>query len=637
MNNFYFVKKGLNGLGEFVEETDWDDNFTSNDDWYRSTYFYDKKALVHYEKTKSLKGYRDVKSNKIWFDFDGDLAIDDAKNDAIEVINRLKKSGIKETSISIYFSGGRGFHVVTQLDKMFNRTQIEHLTLEIFGKGLKTLDYSLYDENQILRLVNTRHPDSKLYKVQITENQLITLNCDEIKDYAEIPQPVYIKDVSILDDKLLTIPEPVKEIIPVNLNFNVVSSKPHHWKDYKWYLLNAYKVLPEERTNSLMVIAATCKGLGYDRSITEAMCLSFDTKFCSNTGKPPVTDLERTLDSVFSDEWAGGQYSYKNNKWLQQYCERVEIEVNKFDEDQIVNIYDIKDQYIDFVKNIDKNTIKTGIKCLDDALPITIGNNLGIVGAASSGKTALAVEILKNTSEAGVISVFASLDMHRNRLMEKLLFKVSNLSREELYKRIQNGTADDLFEKLKKEYKNVYFYDRSCPSVGDIKKYIRTIEKETGLKVKLVMIDYFERVNGEKSDETAASKEVAGQLQDIINDFDVAMITLVQPNKFSLNGGPDSPITSYTAIKGSSFLYQSFRSIISIWRPFFTPETKHIDKYLQMAILKNDLGELDLFTFKWDGKKGEIKEFASDEEETTFNNLMAEKEKKKNKDDDPWN
>jgi hypothetical protein len=205
--------------------------------------------------------------------------------------------------------------------------------------------------------------------------------------------------------------------------------------------------------------------------------------------------------------------------------------------------------------------------------------------------------------------------MHRNRLFEKLLYKTSGLSREELYKRIKEGTASPIFNKVREEYKNVYFYDRSAPTVDNIREYINQVQEQTGKKVKLVMLDYFERVNSDKSEDTAASKDVAGKLQDLVNDFDICMVTLVQPNKFALASGPDSPITNYTAIKGSSFLYQSFRSIISIWRPFFNPEYAEYDKFLQMAILKNDLGELDMFNFGWHGKKGEIWELAQEGEE----------------------
>lgn len=637
-NNYRLVKQGLSGYGELVETDEWDDNFTSDKDWYYTAYYLGDDAPDYHKKNNGkMKGYRNAKTDTIWFDFDGSENLDNALKDTKEVISRLKNAGLKENSIDVYFSGGRGFHVFAKTNKMLNRTQVEHLATQ-FGKDLSTFDNTMYDELQLIRVPNTKHPETGLYKVQLSIPQL-NLTMDKIKEYAKQERTIRSKEPSSINESLLDVPKKAnKNTQPVVASVKFDANKrPAHWRDYKWALLNAHMVKENERHEALMIIAATCKGLGYDQTLTTMMCLAFDEKFQKNTGKPPVSDLEdNIIPSVFDDAWSGGQYSYKNNKFLQEYCKRIGIDVHEEDE-KVYTIYDVKDQYVDFVKNIDKNTVKTGIRVLDESVPITIGMNLGIVGAASSGKTALAVEILKNTSNAGVISVFASLDMHRNRLMEKLLYKVSGLSRQELYKRIQDGKADDLFEKLRQEFKNVYFYDRSCPTVKDIREYIKKIEQDTGQKVKLVMVDYFERVNADKSDETAASKEVAGGLQDIINDFDVAMITLVQPNKFSLSGGPDSPITNYTAIKGSSFLYQSFRSIISIWRPFFTPETKDQDVYLQMAILKNDLGELDLFNFKWDGKRGMITEFSSDEEQEQLDRWLKEKEQRKNKkSEDEW-
>ncbi len=177
---------------------------------------------------------------------------------------------------------------------------------------------------------------------------------------------------------------------------------------------------------------------------------------------------------------------------------------------------------------------------------------------------------------------------------------------------------------IKRQYGNVYFYDRSRPTVDDLRKFILTVEAQTGQKVKLLMVDYFERIGSDVSDATASSLKVANELQDLLNDLNLAIVTLVQPNKFSLAGGPDTPILSYTAIKGSSFLYQSFRSIISIWRPFFTPKTKHLDKFMEMAILKNDLGELDHFKFNWEGKTGTITEM-SEEQEFTYSSYLEEK------------
>jgi hypothetical protein len=150
----------------------------------------------------------------------------------------------------------------------------------------------------------------------------------------------------------------------------------------------------------------------------------------------------------------------------------------------------------------------------------------------------------------------------------------------------------------------------------DLRKYHKAIEKRDGVKVKMTMVDYFERINSDVSDDTASSKKVAGEWQDYINDFNIVGVMFVQPNKMGLSGGPNSPILEYTKIKGSSFLYQSFRGIISLWRPFYTPQTAAHDKYMQMALLKNDLGELNTYDFGWDGKRGNIYEL--DEAEKNY-------------------
>jgi hypothetical protein len=110
----------------------------------------------------------------------------------------------------------------------------------------------------------------------------------------------------------------------------------------------------------------------------------------------------------------------------------------------------------------------------------------------------------------------------------------------------------------------------------------------------------------------------------MVNDLDVALVNLVQPHKNALSGGPDSPIYDYTKIKGSSYVYQSMRIIMSLWRPFYNPKSFENDRYMQMAVLKNDLGELCEFAFNWNGPKGEISEM-EDFQRQEFEQLLAAK------------
>lgn len=636
-NSYFNVKIGLNNKGKLMTLDQLNKlDIRPDQDAYVSIYSYTEEQKKKADASGSISGIKDVVTNSLVWDFDS-IDVENSRQDVIALGSRLvDKYKVDPDSIQCFWSGNKGFHVVLPIDRKITPDQFKKVTSEL-AEGLKTFDSVVSDPARVVRLEYTKHPKSGLYKIPLHIGDVEEMTIDQIKTKAEIPtdefesfNPVAVK----LPDSLYVLPVKTREVPDFVEGEFSYETPPKGWKQYKWALAQGW-FESGERHSALMVIAATCRGLGYDKDATYYICKSALKKQAKRTGGEEFDKEELYTNiieqSVFSDRWEGGQYSPETNPWLKKYCERMKFDTTK-DKDvaPIVQLHDIELEFIDYVKNIDKNTILTGIPELDKALPLTVGMNLGIIGAASSGKTAMCLKILKNTSDAGVISVFASLDMRRNRLFEKLLYRVSGLNREQLYLKIQNNEAGEIFKKVKEEYKNVYFYDRSCPSVEDIRSYINKIEEQSGKKVKLVMIDYFERVNADKSDETAASKEVAGKLQDLVNDLNVCLITLVQPNKFSLSAGPDSPILNYTSIKGSSYLYQAFRSIISIWRPFFTPELKDNDKYLQLAILKNDLGELDMFNFGWDGRRGEIWGLTEEGEEE-LDRLLHKKAESKNK------
>ena len=115
------------------------------------------------------------------------------------------------------------------------------------------------------------------------------------------------------------------------------------------------------------------------------------------------------------------------------------------------------------------NTIETGIPELDKSMPITLGSNIGIVAAAGAGKTSLALKILKHTSKKGIHTVFASLDMSKNRVFEKVVYNLTGMSREQVYTEFMEGRGNKIIDLVKQEYGNVWFYDRSSATIEDIR------------------------------------------------------------------------------------------------------------------------------------------------------------------------
>lgn len=641
MNKYVRLCESVYDYGKLINPSEVFNLINSEKEYYSSTYYYNEEQFQRFSQTGSVKGIKNVVTDKLWWDFDNKQNPEKAQIDCIELVKRLTSLDINVEDIQLYFSGNKGFNALVDIDRVLTPTQVYDICVNKLGSGLTTLDTSLYDAVQILRVPGTKHKESNLYKIPLSYNELKMLTIEQIRNKAlsldNIIESFNWGRTHIKDDLISVYKKEIKQQ-QLELNF---SNKPSNWKNCKWSILHG-NFKSGERHNAMLVLAATCRGLGFDKQLSYHMCKASLEKQAALTGQEKFSKEELWNNiieqSIFSDGWEGGQYSCKQPGWLQSYCKSLGDNACKEEEEKQppICIHDISEGFKNYVVNIDENTVRTGIKRLDEKMPLTIGMNLGLVGAASSGKTSIALEILKNTSKSGVTSVFASLDMHRNRLFEKLLYKVSGgISREEVYNLFKSNKENELVQKIKEDYGNVYFYDRSSPSVTDIRRYIEEINQNNPKKVKLVMLDYFERVTSDRSEDTAASKDIAGKLQDLVNDYNICLVTLVQPNKFSITGGPDKPILDYTAIKGSSFLYQSFRSIVSIWRPFFNPLTIEKDKFMQMAIIKNDLGELATFDFGFDGKTGKISEL-EEHQKADLKKWLKEKEDAGKEKSDDW-
>jgi len=509
-----------------------------------------------------------------------------------------------------------------------------------------TLDTQVVDPNRIIRVPNTPHPDSKLYKIPLELWELDELAMANILQLAESPRKMNKKVVSInLPATLVKESKPNNKVSVTNtlkiLESLDYSRKPKFLTNCRWALQNGY-FSEGNRSTALLCLAATYKNLGFDLEHVYRMLKGVAELQSKRTNTERFSDEEiynNVILQVFSDSWTGGQYSCRQEgNWLKTYCDNLNdhsCSATKTVLEEPHTLIEVSTGFKDYVKNIDKNTIYTGIPTLDKNIFISTGANVGIIGAPGAGKSALALNILNNTSKAGVKSVFASLDMHRNRMFEKVMYKISGYKREDLYKMFQDDKEAELLEKLKQEFGNVFFFNKSSPTVADIKDYVLECQEKSGEKIKFVMLDYFERVSSDFSDDTQASKRVAGELQDLVNDLDIALINLVQPNKNALVGGADSPIYDYTRIKGSSFVYQAFRIILSLWRPFYNPKDFSNDKYMQMAVLKNDLGELSEFAFNWHGKTGTISEM-EDYQYDELNRMLRDKEAEKNEENEGW-
>lgn len=611
-----------------------------NRDYYTSLFLYNETHKKILEERGTLAGVSDAVTNRIFFDFDDKGDPEHARRDAIEAANRLLSMGVPEEAIKPYFSGNKGYNIEVLINEYVTPEKFAAIVDKV-AADLPTFDVVVRDTQRIVRVSNTKHNVSGLYKIPLTPDELLNNTTDEIKEMAKKPRQLDETVVSVDLPQELKDAQPVEkkiEKVAAELTFDTstldMKERPKGLDEARWLLSNGF-FKAGERNPAMLCLAATYHNQKFPIEVTRGILDGVAELQSARTGdnKFEEREIELILRQVYGPNWKGGMFTTRDpNNWLAKYAMRMKVAVHE--EHGPRTIGEIGDPFKHFLKNIKANTIETGIPSLDKTLPITIGSNIGVVAAAGAGKTALALKILKHNSEMGIPVLFASLDMASIRLFEKVLYNVTGLTRDELYATFERGEGDKLIEMVKKQYSNVYFFDKSGATIADIRAYMREIEQKHGVKIKLVLLDYFERIGSDISDATASSLKVANDIQDMVNEEGIASICLVQPNKVSLGGGPDTEIKSYTSIKGSSFLYQSFRGIFSLSRPFYTPETKDLDKYMIINILKSDLGSQDRLEFGWSGKRGDIYEL-EDIERQELRELLKQKAAMA-KGDDGW-
>lgn len=636
------VRNGLNSRPKLMPSTTRLEEILSSfdKDGYVSLYTYNEGHKDILEERGSLAGITDTVTNKLYFDFDDKANPDNAKADTITAANKLLELGIDENAIKTYFTGQKGYNIEVNLNDYLTPEQFGVIVDNVAG-DLKTFDAVVKDPNRIVRIPGTRHQSSGLYKIPLTPEELVNLTTEEIRVMAKKPRLMKVKNVSVdlpasLKNIKLASKVEVKSVLS-ELSFDISSidlkDRPKGLDEARWLLSNGF-FKTGDRNHAMLCLAATYNSQKFPMEVTRGILDGVAEIQAARTGEDKFSDREMQLilKQVYGPNWRGGVYTTSDpTNWLAGYARKMKINVKE--EHGPRTIGEIGDPFKHFLKHIKSNTFTTSIPSLDNALPITIGSNIGIVAAAGVGKTAIALKILKHNSELGIPVLFASLDMASIRLFEKVLYSVTGLSRDDLYETFERGEGDKLIDMVKKQYENVYFYDKSGATIADIRNYMREIEQKHSVKIKLVILDYFERIGSDINDATASSLKVANDIQDMVNEEGIAAVTLVQPNKMSLGGGPDTEIKSYTAIKGSSFLYQSFRGIISLSRPFYTPETKDFDKYMIINILKSDLASQDRLELGWSGKRGDIFEL-EDIQKQDLRELL--KQKHQNKDKNGW-
>lgn len=666
MTKYRRLTDGLDRVGKLIPANENPFNYVTDTkkDWYLSVYEYNEDHKKHAEKIvekkskktgksfkreQGIEGIEDVVTNILVFDVDCKKDLDAARKDCVAICERLDSMGIPFESQNISFSGGKGFSVVVEHDKSLSPSEHINIAKEIAG-DLETFDDGVYNASRIFRLNHTKHNSSGLFKTPLTFDEVKTMSIPEIKDIAKQEYDIVPFMKATLPDKVLKLkdvaPKEKKKEKAKHLGEEVqnidFSKKPYYLSDLKYVLQCGY--IPEGKGNEgMMILCATYRHVGIDKIDAYHLLKSVNEKR-SNI----YEDVERrsndeiwdeVITTVYSTSWKGGTYTPKESSLLEEIAEKFNIHENC----NIVGVKKLEDRFISFVKKVNQNVIKTGIKSLDDTILMTPGMMIGLLAAPSAGKTSIATKIMETQALSGQAPLFLSMDMHDNLLTQRLLQRLTGYDfAKKIRKSIEGDRNHDpdyniekdpevteAFDKFHEVFGEVDFdFTRGC-TIESIEENIRSSKMKHGDKFRLVVVDYLEKVRGPYTDATANSGYVASRLSDLATTYDVAILLLLQPQKSA--GDPAEELVSMRKVKGASVIEQDCRVILTMWRPGFNPQNSTDDKFMSMAVVKNNMGPVTQLDLGWDGVRGDVFELNSAERNHLESVIDAKKEEKEEK------
>lgn len=589
-----------------------------NKSYYRSIYKYNDKHKKMIEDNKSAAGIDDVTTNQLVWDFDSKENPEQARLDVVELAHRLvDKYNVDPEDMECSYSGSKGFHIQVNLNNDISVDQFKAAVNKI-GGDLKTFDLTVFDHARVLRVENTKHLETGLFKIPMHIGEIDDMNMDQIKELAKAPREMPVtKKALVFPDAVFKVE--TKVTTPVALQERLdYSKKPKGMQDYVYAILEG-QYDAGERHNALMVLAAKCRALGYDKEATYFLCKSSLKKQARRTGTEEYDKSELWDNiiekSIYSDRWEGGSYSPKNSPWLQKFCDRLGIRWNNFTDANITSVGDAFDSFSHYAINIDNLTIKTGIQGLDENLRLTVGMSAGLVASPGVGKTSISLQMLNNMSKSGHRSVFFSYDMYAPIVYQKLVQKHFNIGSKQMFEKFKNDPKfrDVVKQRITEEYNKVAFCFKTGQTVNDIIDTIKEAEDTSGEKVKFIVMDYNELVITDYSDPTQSSAFVAQKMREIAQSMDLCVFSLFQPSKMS--GSPADEVKSYNAAKGSGAISQSVSTMLGMSRPGYNPQDPDNDKFLNIACLKNRMGPLFSLDFAWEGFTGTIGKMSDEDYE----------------------
>ena len=549
---------------------------------YISLHRFDESFKAHVDKTKSVSGYSGP-SYTPWLVFDFDdpelaLAHTRAQQFIGEIINGYEAP---KDEIVVYFSGRKGYHAYlpAQFFGDWRPSETLHKKIRALAErlgGEYNIDTSIYDKTRLLRHPMTTHPDTGLYKRWVPTADFMSATVEEVQEMAVTPGNL---EGVIPPHKCSLVPR--LEAVWLDIRNEVKSSTSASAPVDRQSLEGSFPVDLKE-------------GDGRDNQVY------WKAKQLRDWGVPAYEALNilRLWDSAMEAPLT--QTNGPNILW-----EKIRSAYGadaEFDPDEGIQVYSGREalnEYQDYLDNPGAQ-IATGYEEIDRMHRyIRSGEVVILLGKTGSGKTAFALNLLRNMAMGSHRTLFFSLEMTLPRVIERQCAIEAGVSADDI-----EGNFQDHVRKLGELpwWDNYHITAQSNMSMPQIEQCIQRTSDYSG-KVDVVCIDYLGLIKSQSNNNAVSSyqavSEIAASLKAVSKRCECAIIVLAQISRAHGEEG-DVPI-SISSARDSGVIEEGADLVLGVHRP----ELGQKDRTMAVQILKSRKGSIHAagqqLTYAWNG------------------------------------
>ena len=487
-------------------------------DTFLSLYGYDEEVIKYFNEKKTLSGYNGIiyLPREFMLDVDGS-EIEEAQEKTIKLVSMLNNIGVPS---NIYFSG-RGFHVGIP-DKAFKWKPDTNLHLkvkdELDKKGIyKYADVSVTDKTRIIRLNNTLNSKSKLWKIYITNEELLELNSLGIKALANKPRQIEIPVLQC---------EPVFDVTVREIKKQTIKYKETIGKEPDPMLYPCIQTMLKGtsyggRHATALRIAAWLRWR-YPENIVRLVMEDWRKRVTTNENPFKQIEMDRIVTDCYKGHNGSGYRYGCNDKIMDKHCNSTCTLFKSKKSQGIMSAHDMEENLISWLKG---DVVPINIGELYNAdFPVYPGELVVIQAPPKSMKTMLLQNWVNSFKRP---TYFLEMEMSPRQIWQRFIQIEQGWTEEQLKEHYATGQYKmaDKFNWLNVDY-------NPCFAI-ELEKKISMLQE----KPEIVVVDHMGLLLSKHRDLNLKMEEIAGALTEVAVKHNIVVFAISEITKSAMVEG----------------------------------------------------------------------------------------------------